>query len=169
MKKYLSFFLALILLACLLSAGAAAAGPEVMLSRQGLRADGKTIACEKYNIDGSNYFKLRDIAWLVNGTGSQFSVGYDEVRKTVSIVTGAEYVPNGSEMDLSGGDKSATAVPSAQTVLIDGATSAYTTSAATTTSSSGIWGRRWVSRSTTTQPPTPPSSSARWLPRRRNG
>ncbi|MBO4677909.1 MAG: Ig-like domain-containing protein [Oscillospiraceae bacterium] len=121
MKKFLSFLLVLVLTAGLLSVGAAAAGPEVMLSRQGLRADGKTIACEKYNIDGSNYFKLRDIAWLVNGTGSQFSVGYDAVRKTVSIVTGEEYAPDGSEMDLSGGDKSATAVPSAQTVLIDGA------------------------------------------------
>ena len=121
MKKILGFLLILVLLAGLLSVGAAAAGPEVMLSRQGLRADGKTIACEKYNIDGSNYFKLRDIAWLVNGTGSQFSVGYDAVRKTVSIVTGEEYIPDGSEMDLSGGDKSASAVPSAQTVLIDGA------------------------------------------------
>ncbi|MBR5701110.1 MAG: Ig-like domain-containing protein [Oscillospiraceae bacterium] len=121
MKKYLCFLLVLVLLAGLLSVGAAAAGPEVMLSRQGLRADGKAIACEKYNIDGSNYFKLRDIAWLVNGTGSQFSVGYDAVRKTVSIVTGEEYIPDGSEMDLSGGDKSASAVPSAQTVLIDGA------------------------------------------------
>ena len=120
MKKLLSFLLVLVLIAGLLSVGAAAAGPEVMLSRQGLRADGKTIACEKYNIDGSNYFKLRDIAWLVNGTGSQFSVGYDEVKKTVSIVTGEEYVPDGSEMDLSGGDKSATAKPSTQPILING-------------------------------------------------
>ena len=120
MKKRLSFLLVLVLIAGFLSIGAAAAGPEVMLSRQGLRADGKTIACEKYNIDGSNYFKLRDVAWLVNGTGSQFSVGYDEVRNTVSIVTGEEYVPDGSEMDLSCGDKSATAVPSSQPILING-------------------------------------------------
>ena len=120
MKKYLSFFFALVLIAGLLSVGAMAEGATVMLSRQGLRADGKTIACEKYNIDGSNYFKLRDIAWLVNGTGSQFSVGYDEVKKTVSIVTGEEYVPDGSEMDLSGGDKSATAKPGTQPILING-------------------------------------------------
>ena len=120
MKKTLSFLLILVLLAGLLSVGAAAAGPKVVLSKQNLRADGVTIACEKYNIDGSNYFKLRDIACLVNETGSQFSVGWDGVKQVVSIVTGEEYVPNGSELDLSGGDKSATAKPSTQTILIDG-------------------------------------------------
>ena len=121
MKKYLSFLLVLVLIAGLLSVGASAAGAKVMISKQNLRADGVTVACEKYNIDGSNYFKLRDIAYLVNGTGSQFSVGYDAAKKVVSIVTGEEYVPNGSEMDVSGGDKSGTAVPSTQTILIDGA------------------------------------------------
>ncbi len=120
MKKFLSFLLVPVLIAGLLSAGAMAADAAVMLSRQKLRADGKTIACEKYNIDGSNYFKLRDVAYLVNGTGSQFSVGYDEARKTVSIVTGEAYTPDGSEMDLSGGDKSATAKPGTQTILVDG-------------------------------------------------
>ncbi len=120
MKKIFSFLLVLVLMAGLLAAGASAAGTTVMVSRQNLRADGVTIACEKYNIDGSNYFKLRDIAYLVNGTGSQFSVGYDEVKRVISIVTGEEYVPNGSEMDLSGGDKSASAVPSSQTILING-------------------------------------------------
>ena len=120
MKRFLSFLLVLVLIAGLLAVGASAAGATVMVSKQNLRADGVTIACEKYNIDGSNYFKLRDVAYLVNGTGSQFSVGYDEVKRVISIVTGEEYVPNGSEMDLSGGDKSASAVPSSQTVLING-------------------------------------------------
>ena len=121
MKRHLSFLLVLVLIAGLLSVGASAADAKVMISRQNLRADGVTVACEKYNIDGSNYFKLRDIAFLVNGTGSQFSVGYDSAKKVVSIVTGEEYDPNGSEMDVSGGDKSGTAVPSTQTILIDGA------------------------------------------------
>ena len=121
MKKYLSFLLVLVLMAGLLAVGASAADATVMISRQNLRADGVTVACEKYNIDGSNYFKLRDVAYLVNGTGSQFSVGYDAEKKVVSIVTGEEYAPIGSEMDLSGGDKSATAKPSTQTILIDGA------------------------------------------------
>ena len=119
MKKIFSFLLVLVLVACLLPTAALAAD-KVVLSPQNLIVDGKTIECEKYNINGSNYFKLRDIALLVNGTGSQFSVGYDAVKKTVSIVTGEAYTSNGSELDLSGGDKSATAKPSTQTILING-------------------------------------------------
>ena len=119
MKKIISFLLVLILAVTFLPAAALAAD-KVVLSPQNLIVDGETIECEKYNINGSNYFKLRDIALLVNGTGSQFSVGYDAVKKVVSIVTGEAYTPNGSELDLSGGDKSATAKPSTQTILING-------------------------------------------------
>ena len=120
MKKTLSILLILLLALSVLPAGALADGPAVVLSPQNLRVDGKTIACEKYNIDGSNYFKLRDIAMVLSGTGSEFSVGWDGEKKVISVVTGEEYEPNGSELDLSGGDKSATAAPSTQTLLING-------------------------------------------------
>ena len=92
----------------------------MVLSPQNLRVNGAKIACEKYNIDGSNYFKLRDIAMVLSGTGSRFSVGWDGEKKVISVVAGESYDPNGSELDLSGGDKSATAVPSTQTLLING-------------------------------------------------
>jgi hypothetical protein len=97
-----------------------AAVPAVVRSPQNLMVNGAAKDVEKYNIDGSNYFKLRDIAYLLNGTGSQFSVGWDEATGTVSITTGEAYVPNGSEM-IVGADKSATAVMSAQTIRINGA------------------------------------------------
>ncbi|MBP5780094.1 MAG: hypothetical protein J6X34_02530, partial [Clostridia bacterium] len=118
MKKTFSFLLVLVMLFPLLSAGAMAA--NTVLSAQKLTCEGKSIECEKYNIDGSNYFKLRDIACLLNGTVSQFSVGWDSEAKVVSIVTGEAYEPNGGELDLSAGDQSATAVPSSQTVKING-------------------------------------------------
>ena len=117
-KRTLSILLVLVLLLTLVPLGAAAA--DVQVSRQGLRVDGKVIQCEKYNIDGSNYFKLRDLAILVNDTGSQFSVGYDEVKRCISVTTGEKYVPNGTELDLSKGDQSATAVVSTQPLIIDG-------------------------------------------------
>ncbi len=120
MKRILSLLLVLLLAASLLPAGALAADAAVVLSPQNLRVDGKRIDCEKYNIDGSNYFKLRDIAYLVSGTGSQFSVGWDGEKKVISVVTGEAYEPNGSELDLSGGDKSESAQPSTQTLLING-------------------------------------------------
>ena len=45
---------------------------NVSLSEQKLSVDDIAIDCEKYNIDGSNYFKLRDL-----GKALDFFVGYD--------------------------------------------------------------------------------------------
>ena len=120
MKRIISYIMIVLLALTLLPAGALAADAKVVLSLQNLRVDGKPVECEKYNIDGSNYFKLRDIAMVLDGTGSQFSVGWDEEKKVISVVTGEGYTPNGSELDLSGGDKSASAAPSTQTLLING-------------------------------------------------
>jgi hypothetical protein len=117
-KRLLSFLLIALLLAALLPS---ALGADVVLSGQNLTVNGVSIRCEKYNIDGSNYFKLRDMAFLLNGTESQFAVGYDAESRTVTITSGSPYESNGTELMFSGEDKSATAVPSSQTILIDGA------------------------------------------------
>ena len=93
---------------------------NVMLSPQRLTVDGESVECEKYNIDGSNYFKLRDLAYALNGTGSQVGVGFDAATSTVSIVTGEAYEPTGTEMAV-GVDHSSTTQPSAQSILIDSA------------------------------------------------
>lgn len=120
MKKFISLLLTLVFLLALLPAAAMAEGEVVVLSPQRLRVNGNTVDCEKYNIDGNNYFKLRDVALLLNGTASQFSVAWSEEARAISVVTGASYIPDGSELDLSGGDKSDTAVVSSQTLIIDG-------------------------------------------------
>lgn len=75
--------------------------------------------CDIYNIGGYNYFKLRDLAYLMNGTGSQFSVGYDSETQTVTIKTGEGYMPIGGELVI-GEDKSATSMKSVQTIMING-------------------------------------------------
>ena len=64
-----------------------------------------------YKIDGSNYFKIRDIAMLLNGSKKQFSVGYDAATACVTLTTGQGYTPNGSELagQASGGAKDAMA------------------------------------------------------------
>ncbi len=93
---------------------------SAQLSAQNLSVNGNTVQCEKYNIDGSNYFKLRDLAQLLNGTGSQFDVGWDAAAGVVSITTNHAYTtPNGTELVV-GEDQSATAQVSAQTIMIDG-------------------------------------------------
>ena len=91
---------------------------KIELSGQKLTVNGKSIDCEKYNIDGYNYFKLRDLACLLNGTGSQFEVGYDAAANAATVATGAPYT---GDMALTPGvDNSASAQPSAQKIIIDG-------------------------------------------------
>ena len=117
MKKLLSLLLVLVLSFALCVPAFAF---SARLSAQGLIVDGAAVECEKYNIDGSNYFKLRDLAMLLNGTGSQFDVGWDSASGVVSITTNHAYTsPNGHELEY-GMDNSATARISAQTILIDG-------------------------------------------------
>ena len=94
--------------------------PVVIPSPQKLAVNGINQTVEKYNIDGSNYFKLRDLAKLLDGTGSQFDVGWDGDKGVVSITTNHAYTtPNGTELVV-GADQSATAVTSSQTIMIDG-------------------------------------------------
>ncbi|MBR1659530.1 MAG: hypothetical protein IJ705_04365 [Oscillospiraceae bacterium] len=118
MKKALSLTLALALCLCLCIPAFA---DGAALSPQKLEADGQAVDCEVYNIDGYNYFKLRDIAKLMNGTGSQFEVGYDAEAGVVAITTGKAYTEVGGELEK-GEDKSATAAVSPQTIQIDGET-----------------------------------------------
>ncbi len=54
-----------------------------------------------YNINGSNYFKLRDLAYILDGTGSQFDVGWDSDQKLITINTGVNYNAVGGEMTSS--------------------------------------------------------------------
>ena len=66
MKKLLSFALVFCLLLALLAVGASAY--DVVRSPQKLMVNGEIVDCDKYNIDGSNYFKLRDLAYLLMDT-----------------------------------------------------------------------------------------------------
>ena len=119
MKKLVAAALALLMLLSL--AVPALAESDVRLSPQSLEVDGRNVVCEKYNIDGSNFFKLRDLASLLNGTDSQFDVGWDAGTRRVTITTNHAYTaPDGHELEQRG-DLSGLAQPSAQTIEIDGA------------------------------------------------
>jgi len=50
-----------------------------------------------YNIDGLNYFKLRDMAALFTGSQKPFNVGYSAEHSVLSIFPDEEYVPSGDE------------------------------------------------------------------------
>ncbi len=56
-----------------------------------------TYAIRDENGGLTNYVRVRDIASLLNGTGSQFSVGWDNA---VNLVPGEAYVENGTEFTV---------------------------------------------------------------------
>lgn len=58
---------------------------------------------EAYNIDGFNYFKLRDIALVVNGTNKQFNVTWDGNIGAINLVAGSSYVKTGTELAVGDG------------------------------------------------------------------
>ena len=121
MKRGLALLLALSLcFSALPGLAAAAGGHTVQRSPQALRVNGVERDCERYNIDGSNYFKLRDLAALFNGTASQFDVDYDAAAQAIRLTPGAAYVhATGAELSV-GADQSGSAVPSAQKLLVAG-------------------------------------------------
>lgn len=63
-----------------------------------LKVDGVAKVPTAYKINTSNYFQLRDVAMLLNGTKGQFSVDYDAQRQAVVIVTGQPYDALGTEL-----------------------------------------------------------------------
>ena len=64
---------------------------------------------EAYNINGNNYFKLRDLAFAVSGTEKQFNVGWDSITKAITLTSGVAYTLVGGEMAVGDGvAKSAT-------------------------------------------------------------
>jgi transglutaminase-like putative cysteine protease len=81
--------------------------------------DGALTAPDAYNIGGSNFLKLRDLAVMLGDTEAAFNVEWDAASKTVSIRTGEPYTPNGTELAGGAGAKALAVLP--ETVLtIDG-------------------------------------------------
>ncbi|MBQ9411720.1 MAG: hypothetical protein IJU29_01320 [Oscillospiraceae bacterium] len=98
--------------------------PCVCASPQSLTVDGVRREAEKYNIGGSNYFRLRDLAYLMRDTAARFDVSFDPETDTVSIRTGTAYADGPAEAREA--DFSETCVKSAQSVEIDGVPVALT-------------------------------------------
>ena len=82
----------------------------------------KQAAVQTYNINGNNYIKLRDIAYLLNGTSKQFEVGYNfnynQKKNAVLLTSGKPYTAVGGEMSSSD-TKSAKSTKIADVVLAD--------------------------------------------------
>ncbi|MCL1905883.1 MAG: stalk domain-containing protein, partial [Clostridiales bacterium] len=81
--------------------------------------NGENIAFDAYNINGNNYFKLRDLAYILSGTGKQFEVSWDGVNNAIVLTSGKPYTTVGGEMTGKGaGDKTPT--PTNSKIIMDG-------------------------------------------------
>jgi len=79
----------------------------------------KKIAFDAYTINGNNYFKLRDLAYVLNGTEKQFEISYDATNNAISLASGKPYTIAGGELTVKGsGNK--TPVPTNSKIYIDG-------------------------------------------------
>jgi len=81
--------------------------------------NGSFVAFDAYSINGSNYIKLRDLAYILNGTEKQFEVTWDNDIKAINLISGKSYTASGGEMII-GNKGSATAYISNATVFING-------------------------------------------------
>lgn len=85
-----------------------------------LTCDGVLQTSTVYKIGDSNYFKIRDLAAILNGTEKQFSVGYDGEKQSVTADTGAGYEKQPADLTGAPAGGSKTAVPSSDAIYING-------------------------------------------------
>lgn len=81
--------------------------------------NGAQVNMKAYNINGHNFFRLRDIATILSGTNRQFDIKWDNAKRNISILTGLPYSPVGGEMD-SGAVTEQNVAASAFPVSVDG-------------------------------------------------
>ena len=120
MKKKISLLLAILMLATLLpTAFAESKTVDAVKNTKKVTLDGEEVKVGAYDVEGFNYLKLRDVAAIINGKKCQFSVGYDEPTKliTVELAKGYEKV-EGDLAEIK--DEKAKAIVSVKKILVNG-------------------------------------------------
>jgi len=84
-----------------------------------LLVDGQVVSVDAYNIGGSNYFKLRDVAALLTGSEKQFNVVYNSAKKCVELKRNTAYHPTASDL-LTGGPETMNAKYAEPVIYADG-------------------------------------------------
>ena len=80
-------------------ASAAAASPKVAVSDHKFTVNGKAVTPQAYNVDGYNYFKLRDVAYLLSDTTAPFNVTWTPSQSSViHLISGQKYQKVGGEL-----------------------------------------------------------------------
>ena len=67
--------------------------------------NGEKVAFDAYTINDNNYFKLRDLAYVLSGTEKQFSVSWREEENAIALIKDKPYTAVGGEMTGKGEGK----------------------------------------------------------------
>ena len=113
------------------SANTAAALPQstsvkIQPSTHVVTVDGERVDPQGYNINGYNFYKLRDIAYILNGTDSQFNVTWDGANNRIILTDDAAYQEVGGEMTSSVSAEIKNVSESDSTIVLDGNTLSLT-------------------------------------------
>lgn len=81
--------------------------------------NGKEISFDAYSINDNNYFKLRDIANVLSGTGKQFEVTWDGTKNAINLLSGKAYTTVGGELAKGDGSQKPAALNTSK-VYLDG-------------------------------------------------
>ncbi len=110
------------------SSGGDEAGENAEMADGAIKVNGINKNVEAYTIDGQTYYQLRDIAMVVNGTSSMFSLDYDTTPDTVAAETGMAYTALPEQLVAPAGDEestepvTATANATTSTLVVNGET-----------------------------------------------
>jgi hypothetical protein len=80
----------------------------------------KEIVFEAYNINWNNYFKLRDIAAVMNNTNKKFEVTWDGTSNSIKLITNKNYTFIGGELVIPANLTDMEAKPTTSKIFLDG-------------------------------------------------
>ena len=120
MKKKISLLLAILMLVTLIpTAFAESKTVDAVKNTKKVTLDGVEVRVGAYDVEGFNYLKLRDVAAILNGKKCQFSVGYDEPTKLISVELAKAYEKvEGDLAEIK--DEKAKAIVSVKKILVNG-------------------------------------------------
>lgn len=99
---------------------------KIQPSTHVVTVDGERVDPQGYNINGYNFYKLRDIAYILNGTDSQFNVTWDGANNRIVLTDDAAYQEVGGEMASSASAEIKNVSESDSTIVLDGKTLSLT-------------------------------------------
>jgi hypothetical protein len=95
-----------------------AVGHNAMPSEARVKVNSNAVDIDAYTINNNNYFRIRDIAYIMHNTSAAFDVGWDSTMGTVTITSGTY----SGQMDYSSDNAPADAVRSNAKIIVNGQT-----------------------------------------------